>query len=462
MFIQNIFLFLFTFFLISCGSQEENEETLSASNIYKVHDDITTTLFWVGEEANSSTNANISNISSAWDENWTDSYGGVDDGINSFTPKENPFYFALPFNDFDVNGNRKKDLQTYIPWAKYYDLNSSASICKNRWIKITKGSKVAYAQWEDVGPFGEDDAEYVFGSSQVRSSINESAGLDVSPALNAYLSLDGMEKTSWQFIDFVDVENGPWLNTITTSNIDTDWYKPDTSTTWQWQLSGTINTHYNVDVYDIDLFDTSKEQIQSLQSEGKKVICYFSAGSYENWRDDADSFTASLKGKQMDGWDELWLDISNNSLKSIMISRLDLAKEKGCDGVEPDNVDGYTNETGFNLSAEDQLDYNKFLADEAHKRGLSIGLKNDLNQIHELVQYFDFAVNEQCQEYEECDLLLPFIEVNKPLFHVEYNQKYIDNTNGARDTLCQESKKNKFETLILPLDLDDSFRYSCE
>jgi hypothetical protein len=461
MFIQNILLILLSLLFISCGTQNDSQKNENFAQTYQIHNEITTTLFWVGEEANSSTNGDISNISSAWDENWTISYGGVDNN-NNFTPKENSFYFALPFNDFDTNGKRKENLKDYIPWAKEYDLNSTASICKNRWIKISKGSLIAYAQWEDVGPFGEDDVKYVFGDASVSNPINEYAGLDVSPSVNKYLSLNGMEKTSWQFVDFTDVSDGPWLKIVTTSNIDQNWYKPNTYTSWQWQLTGEINTQYDVDLYDIDLFETSNEEIQAIKNSGKKVICYFSAGSYEEGREDSDSFTSELKGKKMDGWDELWLDIRDETLRPIMKGRLDLAKEKGCDGVEADNVDAYLNDSGFNLTSENQLEYNKFLADEAHKRGLAIGLKNDLAQIGELVKYFDFAVNEQCQIFEECDLLIPFIKVNKPVFHVEYNQKYIDNTNGSRDFLCQESKKNKFETLILPLNLNDSFRYSCE
>ncbi len=250
----------------------------------------------------------------------------------------------------------------------------------------------------------------------------------------------------------------PNINPITNGS----WYKPIPGTSWQWQLQGTINTAYNVDIYDIDLFDSSKELIKELKKSGKKVICYFSAGSYENWRDDKSKFSKSLLGNPLDGWaGERWLDISNEALAPIMLARLDLAVKKGCDGVEPDNVDGYTNNSGFNLSATDQLAYNKFIANEARKRGLSVGLKNDLNQIVELEPYFDFSVNEQCHQYNECDKLLPFMNKNKAVLNAEYNQKYRDNVNNARQTMCTEANNNKFSTLILPLNLDDSFRYDC-
>ena len=241
------------------------------------------------------------------------------------------------------------------------------------------------------------------------------------------------------------------------------WYKPDTNTSWQWQLKGDINTSYNVEIYDIDLFDSNTTLIQSLKDDGKKVICYFSAGSYENWRDDKDDFPTSVLGNTMDGWaDEKWLDISNEVLIPIMRARLDLAKEKGCDGVEPDNMDGYINDTGFILSADDQLAYNKFIANEARKRGLSVGLKNDLDQIVELEPYYDFSINEQCNEYNECDKMQPFIDANKPVLNTEYLQDYVDNNNSERDNMCINTINLKFKTLVLPLNLDDSFRYNCE
>jgi hypothetical protein len=244
---------------------------------------------------------------------------------------------------------------------------------------------------------------------------------------------------------------------------DGNWYKPDINSSWQWQLSGAINKSYNVEIYDIDLFDSSTTLIKSLQNDGKKVICYFSAGSYENYRDDKDSFPASALGNTMDGWaNEQWLDISNKELASVMRARLDLAVQKGCDGVEPDNMDGYMNNTGFSLSYNDQLAYNKFIANEAHKRGLSVGLKNDLDQIIELEEYYDFSVNEQCHEYNECDKMQPFINANKPVFNAEYLQAYVDNNNNERDNMCLDTIALKFKTLILPLDLNDSFRYSCD
>jgi hypothetical protein len=230
-------------------------------------------------------------------------------------------------------------------------------------------------------------------------------------------------------------------------------WQPAPGTSWQWQLTGRIDTSVDVDMYDIDLFDTSKSTIDTLHAQGRVVICYFSAGSWEDWRPDAGDFPASVKGNS-NGWPgENWLDISNLSVLSpIMRARLDLAVEKGCDGVEPDNVDGYTNRTGFPLTASHQATYNRWLADQAHARGLSIGLKNDLEQAAQLEPYFDWALNEQCFEYNECNLLLPFVQAGKAVFGVEYT--------GSLASFCPQANSMDFDWLKKTEDLDAS-RQAC-
>ncbi|GJI92328.1 endo alpha-1,4 polygalactosaminidase [Rugamonas sp. R1(2021)] len=240
------------------------------------------------------------------------------------------------------------------------------------------------------------------------------------------------------------------------------YWKPALTNTWQWQLKGTANTSYAVAVYDIDLFDTPVATIQALRASGRKVVCYFSAGSSEDWRSDFSSFQASDMGNALSGWaGERWLDARSANVRRIMQIRLDLAVTKGCNGVEPDNVDGYANNSGFPLTAATQLDYNRFLASEAHNRGLTVALKNDTGQLSDLVGDFDFAVNEQCHEYAECDGYQVFIANGKPVFNAEYAASYSSNPT-ARATLCADASARQFHTLVLPRALDDSFRYSCE
>lgn len=239
------------------------------------------------------------------------------------------------------------------------------------------------------------------------------------------------------------------------------WYKPAILTKWHIQLQGSVAPDDKVDLHDIDLFNSPASLIQKLHSSGKHVICYFSAGSSENWRPDYSKFIATEQGKDLVGWPgEKWLDIRSRNVREIMLARMDMAKQNGCDGVDPDNVEGYANKTGFPLTAADQIDYNSFLANEAHKRGLAVGLKNDLGQVGNLVNLFDFSVNEECFQYQECDKLTPFISSGKPVLNIEYQKKYVNDV-SQRQMLCKTSLHMKFSTLILPLKLDNKFGYSC-
>ncbi len=202
-----------------------------------------------------------------------------------------------------------------------------------------------------------------------------------------------------------------------------EFWRPQPGTSWQWQLEGLpVDLSIDVDMYDIDLFENDSGVVQAVQERGIKVVCYVSAGSWENWRPDADAFPDEAIGSGLADWEgEKWLDIRRlDVLGPIMEARLDLCKAKSFDAVEPDNVDGYLNETGFPLTYEDQITYNIWLAKTAHARGLSIGLKNDGDQIPDLLSHFDWALNEECFEFEDCGALSPFIESGKAVFNVEY------------------------------------------
>jgi hypothetical protein len=224
-----------------------------------------------------------------------------------------------------------------------------------------------------------------------------------------------------------------------------------TITSWQIQYSGELDLDIEVDAFNLDLFDTPTEIIIELKERGVFVICYFSAGSYENWRPDAHKFPDDILGYELEDWPgERWLDIRQiPALSPIIESRMDLAVQKGCDGVDPDNLDGYENKTGFPLTGNDQLVFNRYLAQTAHDRGLKIGLKNDLNQIQELVDDFDWILNEECFTYQECDQLLPFLNANKPVFVIEYG---ITPAN-----FCSQANQQGFSALHKNWDLDAYF-----
>jgi Uncharacterized conserved protein len=192
---------------------------------------------------------------------------------------------------------------------------------------------------------------------------------------------------------------------------------------WQLQYSGALAAT-DAQVVDLDGVETTKAQVAALHAQGKKVICYFSAGSWENWRPDRKKFPKSVIGKRLNGWpDERWLDIRQPKLlMPIMSKRLDQCRDKGFDAVDPDNLDGYANApTGFPLKQKHALAYLKALAKAAHARGLAIGLKNSLALLPKATSVVEFAVNEQCLQYHECGRYTGFVAAGKPVFHVEYS-----------------------------------------
>jgi len=177
---------------------------------------IVTTIFWIGEQP--SGNNPVPNRTSSWDKDWTKNYGGFDDPNPArrsnyipvkFTPRQNPFYCALPYNDKAHTGHRP-EAPGVVPWFKEAYQGPAISTCKDRWIAIRKGNRTVYAQWEDAGPFRTDHWQYVFGNERPKPNLNKGAGLDVSPAVRDYLGLSETDVTDWRFVDFSEVPRGPW------------------------------------------------------------------------------------------------------------------------------------------------------------------------------------------------------------------------------------------------------------
>ena len=212
------------------------------------------------------------------------------------------------------------------------------------------------------------------------------------------------------------------------------------------------DTTIDAQVFALDLFETPQSSIDNLHAAGKKVICYVSTGSWEEYRPDAGDFPAEAIGKDYEGWPgEKWLDIHNyEKFASIIQARFDLAKSKGCDGIDADNMQNYQEEhTGFEFSARDQLAYNTWLSQQAHQRGLSIGLKNDPEQAQELVQYFDWSLIEDCAVYDWCKLLQPFVQAGKAVFQVEYTDEF---DSGAQ--FCGAAVQNGYSAFLKNRELD--------
>ncbi|MBI5537485.1 MAG: endo alpha-1,4 polygalactosaminidase [Deltaproteobacteria bacterium] len=235
------------------------------------------------------------------------------------------------------------------------------------------------------------------------------------------------------------------------------WWKPPVKATWQWQLDTPVDTNVDAEVFDIDMFDNDASVVQALHAKNRKVICYMSAGSWEDYRPDKNDFPAEVIGNEYPGWPgEKFLDIRQIAkLAPIMEARMDQCKSKGFDGLEPDNIDTYGADTGFPLTAADQLAYNKWLADAAHARGLSIGLKNDQDQAAELLSYFDWALTEDCFDQGWCGDMSGFVAAGKPVFMCEY-----DDTGIVFADACSQAASLQLNAILKHRDLD-VWRQTC-
>jgi hypothetical protein len=258
-------------------------------------------------------------------------------------------------------------------------------------------------------------------------------------------------------------------------------WQPALRLSWQWKLSEPPTAKEiaanDYDPWDIDGFEARTSTVAALKPRSH-VACYISAGSYEAWRPDAPDFpgagridrrtpkhvTHGVIGWKMAGWDERWLDIrhirrAGNQVAEIMTARIAMCGSKGFDAVEFDNVEGYSNNTGFPLTGKHQLRFNTWLANTAHAHGLAAILKNDVPQITRLLPYFDVALNEQCWQYAECTTRQTgrsgydqFVAAGKPVLGVEYS--------GKTDDFCPRANAANFNWLKKKLSLG-SYRVAC-
>jgi hypothetical protein len=211
-----------------------------------------------------------------------------------------------------------------------------------------------------------------------------------------------------------------------------------------------------VGLIETDGFDTPKATVKALHQSrrGRVVVCYLDAGTWEQWRPDAGQYPKSLLGRPDNGWaGERWLDIRQyrGPFGDILRARVQMCRAKGFDAVDFDNVDGYTNGTGFGLTAAGQLRFNRFLAGLAHQAGLLVALKNDPGQIAQLWPDFDFAVDEQCYQDGGCDLSR-FVAAGKPAFDIEYAL--------APGKFCPTANRENVNALRKHLALD-AWRVAC-
>ena len=224
-------------------------------------------------------------------------------------------------------------------------------------------------------------------------------------------------------------------------------WQPGPEDTLQLQLSGKLNTTYDASTYIVDLHDTPANAIEALHTAGRKVVCYISAGAWEEWRPDADSFPVGVLGENLQGSKtERWLDIRQlDTLEPILSARVAECADKGFDGVSFDNVDGYGNDSGFDLSRSDQLAFNQMLGGLAHEHGLVAGVTNAAELAQALEPDFDFALSTGCYQFDECDLFRAFTEADKPVFVIEFELDF--------DDVCQRAEVDGFTAQVKDYDL---------
>lgn len=235
-----------------------------------------------------------------------------------------------------------------------------------------------------------------------------------------------------------------------------------------WPIGGSVNvTTVKNDkgtqkLVDFDSFSNSnaKNTISQLKALGNvHVVCYFSAGTAEDWRSDYRQFTASDKSKQLDDWEgEYILDTRSANVRTIMANRIKTMKDTGCDGIEPDNVDGYSYGSGFPLTRQTALDYLDFLQKTAHDNGMTVALKNSGDLVtstlpsgKKVTEAFDWALIEECYKYKECDAYRPFVQAGKAAVIVEYDSSIN----------CSDANSKNYDAYRMDLNLSGNVRTAC-
>jgi len=256
---------------------------------------------------------------------------------------------------------------------------------------------------------------------------------------------------------------GPLLHSVASADGGSDPSPADASApstaitqsmSWQYQLSGEIDPDVDATLFVIDLFEPETALIEEMHAQGKVVVAYLSAGTFEPFRPDADEFPAGAIGESLVAYpNEAWLDIRDATVRRLMAARLDVARDKDFDGIVPTCLTAYLESSGFELSAADQRDYTQWLAQEAHARGLHVGMSGDFGQAAQLALLFDWAVHFGCIARDDCDALALLVEQGKPVFDVE--------TDGEAADVCARAAELGVNALLKRPQLD-AYRVGCQ
>lgn len=266
------------------------------------------------------------------------------------------------------------------------------------------------------------------------------------------------------------------------------WWKPtaDRPIQLHWQLSTDFDPNKDfvpgATVYDFDGEHASSADVDAVHKKGFIAVCYIDVGVWENYRTDASRFpgipdggkrvddknqlipytgdpqyaNVDIIGKADAGWNgSYWLDIRRlDILAPIMRDRIQMCKDKGFDAVEPDEENGYDNPSGFPLTYNDQLVYNKWLADTVHSMNMSIGLKSAQAMAKDLVNWYDWDLTEECYQYNECSMLAPFKAANKASWIVEYKSSAATSLSTWQSSAsCVNANTNHYNAIFRDLNL---------
>jgi hypothetical protein len=232
-------------------------------------------------------------------------------------------------------------------------------------------------------------------------------------------------------------------------------WRPALSSSWQVQLVGTLDTSLDVSVYEVDLFDAAQADIDALHAAGRRVICYVSAGTFEPWRSDAAAFPPAAVGNAVVDYPaEQWLDTRDAAVGAAMTARLDLGRDKRCDGVDLSTLSSGAADTGFSLTTADALAYARFLAGEAHGRGLAAGISGADDIAAEVVSSFEWALTQGCLGAGTCGAFAAFMAAQEVVFAVEFG------TAADTATVCPLARQAGLNALIKNRSFD-AFRIAC-
>jgi hypothetical protein len=215
-------------------------------------------------------------------------------------------------------------------------------------------------------------------------------------------------------------------------------WAPKPFDSWDWTITGTIDTSLDVVMYDIDWEDAPQSVVSQLKSKGKKLACYIDVGTAENWRSDFKKFPKEVQGKLINPpWtDQYWLDARRlDILMPIMIERFKVCKAKGFDTTQYDDLQGWDPEsepdgTGFPLTEQDIIDYTVLLADESKSMGMGAAFENNYNSTKELEPYTDWYIMEEGERWGETSYTAPYRNAGKAVFAAEYTDNSFGNDTG--------------------------------